>query len=305
MSRFIILFIFLYSCSQSSEYHLKRGNRFFMLGDYYKAIDMYTTAILKKPDYAEAYLSRAMAYEKIGNRTKAMDDYLKAITYNPKYVAAYNNLASLYIESSLYENAYTYIQKAIEINPSYKYGYYNRGLIHYYTKRYNDAISDFTKTIELSKNDMPLAYYYRALAYSKLAMYDNAIADLEYLINSNNSNDVVYYTLAKILYHLEPLKALDNINKAIELKEEHFYYYLRSKINDKLLNIDKAIDDINLAIKISNLSNSEYLYYSCELYLKVGDKETAKKHCDMALELAPMTKDIYNEKIKLITKGKK
>lgn len=305
MKRIIVIFLFLYSCSQSSEYYLKRGNRFFRDGDYYRAIDMYTTAIIKKNDYADAYLSRAMAYEKIGNKNKAIDDYLKAIMYNPNHAAAYNNLASLYIELSLYDKAYDYIQKAIEINPNYKYGYYNRGLIYYYTKRYHDAISDFTKAIEISQGNLLVAYYYRALAYFKLSMYSNAILDLEYLINSNSSSDLIYYTLAKFSYETDLEKALDAINKALQLREDHLYYYLRAKINERLNNIDDSVNDINNAIKISNFSKTEYLYYACELYIKRGENDIARKYCEMALGLDPSTKDIYHQKIKSILRSKK
>lgn len=303
MKRIILFILFLLSCSQSPEYYLKRGNSFFISGDYYRAIDMYTLAILKKTDYADAYVSRAMAYEKIGNKIKATDDYLKAITYNPKYLAAYNNLASLYIESSLYDKALYYIEKSLEINPSYKYAYYNRGIVNYFTNKYQDAIRDFTKAIELSSSDMPLAYYYRALAYNKLSMNDEAIKDLNYIVDKGNANDVIYYTIARILLDSNPELAIGNINKALEIKQEHSYYYLRAKINDKLGKIVNAIDDINNAIKISNLSKVTYFYYAADLYIKIFEYSTAEKYCSMALDINPSSKNEYDLRIKVIKKA--
>lgn len=300
MRSLFLFFIFLLACSQSPEYYLKRGNSFFISGDYYRAIDMYTSAILKKPDYADAYLSRAMAWEKIGNKVKAVDDYLKAITYNPNSPAAYNNLASLYIESSLYDKASYYIEKALELNPSYHYGYYNRGVLNYFTNRYMEAVEDLTKTIELSSSDIPLAYYYRALAYHKLSMNEDAIKDLYYIIERLNPNDVVYYTLAKILLNSDPSKALENIDKAIEIKQEDLYYYLRARVNERLGRLDDAIDDINQAIRASGLSKVSYFYYASRLYVKRSDYSTAEKYCNLAFEKDRSRRNDYDICIDMI-----
>lgn len=307
MKRLIFIIFFLYSCSQSPEYYLKRGNYFFVSGDYYKAIDMYTRALIEKHDYSDAYLSRALAYEKISNKIKAVDDYMQAIKYNPKNTAAYNNIASLYIESGFYDKALYYVNKAIEIDPSYRYGYYNRGLVYYYTSQYSKSVVDFTKAIELSSNKMPLAIYYRAVAYYKLGMLKDAINDIDYLINTSNTNDVIYYTKAKIMYDISPSQAIYFIDRAIEIKQDPQYYYLRAVINEKLSKIDDAINDINNAIKLSNFTKASYLYYASDLYLKLKDTDSALKYCDMALKVDENTKDEYDRRIKNINKfiGKK
>ncbi len=301
----LIFSIFLFSCSQSPEYYLKRGNSFYISGDYYKAIDMYSRAILNKVDYADAYVSRAMAWEKLGDKMKAIDDYMKAIMYNSHHLAALNNLASIYIEMSQYDKALSYIEKALEVDPSYRYAYYNRGIIKYYTGFVLQAVDDFTKAIEMSGDSMPLARYYRAVCYYKAKMFRKAYDDIVHLIKTSNANDVVYYTASKIMLDLEPHAAVEYINNAIKMKEDPLYYYTRAVINEKLSKISDAINDINTAIKLSNFSKSSYLYYASDLYIKTSNLDIAKKYCDMALEYDKNSIAEYKKRISTITNLKR
>ncbi|MGC8728776.1 MAG: tetratricopeptide repeat protein [Elusimicrobiales bacterium] len=295
MRGLIFLVLFAVSCSQNPEYYYKRGNTFFMNGDYFKALDMYTKSILIKPNYPEALVSRALTYEKIGNKEKAKDDYLKAISVSSNYLPAYNNLASLLIESKLYNDALYYVDKALSINPNYYYAFYNRGLINYYTKNYEQSVKDFSKAIEISPKE--LAYYYRALAHYKLGDLQNALSDLE-AIEKNASSDLIFYQMAKIKFENSDSSALKYITKAIEIKEDPSYYFLRARINAKSNNMENAANDINFAIKLSTMSNSTYIYYAGDIYFHLGNKDNAKKYYDMALKVNPESENIYQEKIR-------
>ncbi len=307
MRCFVLLYLLLFiiSCSQSPEYYLKRGNSFFASGDYYRAIDIYNRAIISRNDYSDAYVSRAMAYEKIGDKMKAVDDYLRAITYKSDHLAALNNLASLYIEMGYYDKALPYIEKTLEINPSYRYGYYNRGVVNYYRGLLSQAIEDFSKAIELCDDRMPLARYYRALSYYKLSMLKEAHSDLVSLMKRSDTNDVIYYTAAKVCVGLDPRLALDYIDRAIKIKEDAIYYYLRAVINEKLSRMVDAINDINTAIKLSNFSKSSYLYYAADIYIKLSRFDNAKEYCDMALSVDKNSETEYKKRMKIMNARKK
>jgi len=303
MKRMICIFaLFLFSCYQNPEYYYKRGNMFFINGDYYKALDMYTKALLDKPDFYQSYVSRAMTYERLNNREKAKDDYQKAISINKNYLPAYNNLAVLYIEEKRYQEALYYINKALEINPQYYYAYYNRGLINYYTANCKNAVEDFTSAINILAKD--IAYYYRGLSYICIGEKDKAFFDFE---NIREKNDVVYYQMAKIKYEMNEPSVIDYISKAIEIKEDDRYYYLRARIYFNKKDFESAIKDINNAIKItaSNDKKSKYIYFGGDILLNTGDFETSKNYYKMALSINPNSKNIYKEKMKnLLSKEK-
>ena len=301
MQSIAIFLIFLFSCSQSPNYYYKRGNSFFINGDYYKALDMYSKAILIKPDFSQALVSRALTYEKIGDKEKAKDDYIKAISADPKYLPAYNNIASILIESGLYSDALYYINRALEIYPKYYYAFYNRGLLNYYAKNYKQSIDDLTSAINLNPKD--IAYYYRAMAYYKNREFTNAISDLEKI--KDLSSDIVYYQLAKIkLENLDP-SAINDINKAIGIKQEPSYYFLKSRIYVKLNNFNMAEESINQAIKLSGASKSSYLYYAGDIYLHSGNQEMARKYYDMAIKVNPGSKDLYYNCLKKMKKTRR
>ena len=298
---YIMIMFFLLSCSQNPEYYYKRGNMFFINGDYYKALDMYTKALLDKPDFYQAYVSRAMTYERLNNREKAKDDYEKAILINKSYLPAYNNLAVIYIEEKRYKEALYYINKALDINPNYYYAYYNRGLVNYFMGNCNDSVSDFTSALNISKKD--IAYYYRGLSYICLKNKDMAVSDFQSI---KEKNDVVYYQIAKLTYEKDLVASLNYISKAIEIKENEVYYYLRAKIYFLNQRFKEAQEDINNAIKLSlsPIKKSEYLYFGGDILYELKDINMAKSYYDMALNLNPQSKNIYDTKIEKIFKRK-
>ena len=120
-----------------------RGNAYTAKGEYDRGIQDYDTAIMLKPDFAEAFNNRGNAYEELGKHDRAIKDYDVAITLDPKNALAY----------------------------------FNRGIAHREVKGDPDkAVADFTQAIRLdAKNG--LAFYNRGLAYYDRRELDRAIAE--------------------------------------------------------------------------------------------------------------------------------
>jgi tetratricopeptide (TPR) repeat protein len=59
--------------------YYRRGNAYYLSGEYQKAVDDYDTAIKLFPDYAEAYFNRGIAYFNRGNERKSIDEIKKCI----------------------------------------------------------------------------------------------------------------------------------------------------------------------------------------------------------------------------------
>jgi tetratricopeptide (TPR) repeat protein len=72
-----------------------KGNELFRDGDYDKAIEMYTNAIILNPN-AIYYCNRGIAYTKKQLHESAEKDYLKSIELDPKYIKAYDRLGYTY-----------------------------------------------------------------------------------------------------------------------------------------------------------------------------------------------------------------
>ena len=60
-------------------------------GEYRKAIELFTQALAKKPDFPIAYNGRGYAFMRLGEYKLAEENYSLAIKYNPRYANAYKN----------------------------------------------------------------------------------------------------------------------------------------------------------------------------------------------------------------------
>ena len=69
----------------------KRGNIFFSLGQFDKAISLYEKAISIKPNYFEAHCNLGQSNHKLGQLGTAVRSYKKAVDINPKFAVNHTN----------------------------------------------------------------------------------------------------------------------------------------------------------------------------------------------------------------------
>ncbi len=137
-----------------------RGRGQYELMNYERAIEYYTKAIEKNPEYSAAYFERGDCYHKIQRYDYAIEDFNKAVEYNKNWEVA-SSLSIAYFSRGL---SYFSIQppqkknvalaledwtKSIELNPSDTNAFYNRGLANQYLRNFDKAISDFKKSLEI------------------------------------------------------------------------------------------------------------------------------------------------------------
>jgi len=81
--------------------------------------------ILKYPTCAVAYFSRGIDWDKKGEFKKAIDDYSLAIINDPRHFKAYNNRGSIYGALGEFDREFKDYLSAIRIQPSYAKRYVN------------------------------------------------------------------------------------------------------------------------------------------------------------------------------------
>jgi protein O-mannosyl-transferase len=127
----------------------RRGNAYYVLGNYTQAIDDYDRLIEIKPDLAGAYLNRGAAYYGLGNYKRAIDDYGRAIEINPFYSLTYSNRGNAYSALGNYKQAIEDYGRAIEIKPDFVEAYLNRGFFYLNQGDKISGCSDAHKACEL------------------------------------------------------------------------------------------------------------------------------------------------------------
>lgn len=121
----------------------ERKNKNFM-----KAIDYYTVAIEKFPNFVKAYFNRGFAYDKLANYTNALLDYNKAMELDPKNPYTYFNLGITYDKLRKFDEAIQCFSQAIIIIPTKPDFYQNRAYSFRKKEQYLEAIEDYSKAIK-------------------------------------------------------------------------------------------------------------------------------------------------------------
>ena len=253
---------------ESAENYFYRGNVFFRLKMYDKAIADYTQAIEKNPECAEAYNNRGIAYRKTGEYDKAIADYTQTLEKNPEYIEAYINRGIVYRKTGEYDKAIADYTQALEKNPEYAEAYNNRGYAYDITGEYDKAIADYTQALEKNP-EYAEAYNNRGYAYDETGEYDKAIADYTQAIEKNP----------------EYAEAYNNRGYAYAEKKEY----------------ENAISDYKISIKMK--ADFEIPYHNLgELYFELKDYENALKYLSSAIKINPERKEPYQIRSKVYTK---
>ena len=165
---------------------------------------------------AADYLDAGDKYRKKKLWIQAMNAYTKAIELDQDDFRSYERRGRVYFELGDYDQVVINLTRAIEIKPNRYLLYDLRGRAQSMLGNRDGVEADFVKAIELHAGHN--VYLHKALAFSQLGDYDQAIADL---------------------------------GRAIELKKDYANAYLnRGIIYQKLGENEKAIIDFQRALDL-------------------------------------------------------
>jgi len=126
-----------------------RGNAYFNLKDYPRAISDYEQAIQLNPSDADAYNNRGLAYAALKDYPHAISDYEQAIHLNPSDATAYSNRAEAYRLQGEYQFALRDFSYSLKLRDNDAWSYGSRGQAFFALKDYQHAFQDFNRAIEL------------------------------------------------------------------------------------------------------------------------------------------------------------
>ena len=246
----------------SAFYYNNRGNTYFNLKKYNKAIEDYSKAIDLNPDNPSYYNNRGDTYFNLKEYDKAIEDYSRAIDLNPDNASYYNNRGDAYFNLKKYNKAIEDYSKAIDLNPDNASYYNNRGNAYFNLKEFEKAINDCNRAINLNPKKS-LYFYNRGISYKNLKQYEKAINDYNKAIDLNPDYVSAYNNRGTAYFNLgEFEKAIEEYDKAIELDPNNSYAIKFKKIilelkENKNIQEDNKIIDIVKNNKILKETNEE------------------------------------------------
>lgn len=197
----------------NAEYLREIGDFYFVLQNYQKAINYYTTALTINPS-PDLYNNLAYAYEIEKKFDEAKKYFLKAIYMNPNHLASLANMADLYYGFATYDSAIIYLKRLLPLVKSTEKVYNLIGTSFLNSRHYDSAAVYFNYVLSkdsLNKNTyinaghsyflnekylQAIPFYEKALKLD--SVYTNAIPRLAYcyLIQKKYDKSILLYQRA-------------------------------------------------------------------------------------------------------------
>lgn len=114
-----------------------------------RAVEDYTSAIERDPNYVWAISNRGFAYAALKQHDRAIEDYDRAIEVDPKHVPAYNNRGLSCMALQYYDCARRDFDKVVELDPKNPRSYIVRARLKEAEGKSGAAIADYQRALAL------------------------------------------------------------------------------------------------------------------------------------------------------------
>ena len=237
---------------QSAGWFNNRGVGKLKKGDVKHAIEDFTEALNRNPDYFDALMNRGIAYHMGEDYDSAIGDFNRALlidSTSKRAAPIYNMRGSSLSRKGEYPRAIEDFGNAIKLNDQYVQAYVNRGDAYSATRQFVPAIADFNTAIKLTRTN-PLVYIHRGDAREQRADFAGAISDYSAAIGLDpNSWEAFSHRGEAWRLQRDLAKSIADHNKSIQLNPTAKEAYLnRAFAWGDQGEFDKAIADCTEAL---------------------------------------------------------
>lgn len=211
--------------------------------NYQKAVELFTQAIEKKENLADAYKMRGASNTRLGKPDEAKADLDMAFKLNPEAKNLMYFFGLYYLVKQDGKSAIPYLDKAIAINPKDDESYSLRGGAYSMIGDYENALKDGNKSVQLKPNE---EQNYTNRGYTKLMLkkYEEAIEDFNQAILIKPTQKA--YANKGYAYALMGMQsfAITSYTKSLDIvPNDHITLYYRGCSYETLGKFDEACND--------------------------------------------------------------
>ena len=194
---------------------------------YKEAIDAFSLVLETEPDNADVYNNMGVAYAYEGDFEHAEKSYVRAIELDPEMAQAYINLSDLYYKAGDLASAVGTLQRgSYELENNLTIAHL-LARVYIEDQRWDDAIVELERVLDGEPENYD-AYYDLGHVYFELGDYETAIDNFENVISyeQNQNNELLYYALAQAYEANNQIdKAISNYLKAIAVNDKFILAY--------------------------------------------------------------------------------
>ncbi len=219
---YCLLITVLSSCSdpkqaEAAQFFLK-GNAQLAKREYGLAIRYYSEAILKRPDFADAYNNRGLARFRNGDRDNALADFSNAIQVDSTLRVAYLNRADLLLATGDAPAALTDLQTIATTYRDSAFYQTRLGDALAQLHRSADALTAYARAHSLDPRSVDVLVN-RAALYFGQNQYDLARQDLNAALRLNPNQPDALTNLGLLLARqAKPAEALPYLDRALTIR---------------------------------------------------------------------------------------
>jgi tetratricopeptide (TPR) repeat protein len=219
----------------------------------------------------------------MGQTNRAIDDFSKAIARNPNYSDAFHNRGLVRQRTGDKVGALADFDQAITLAPYFVGAYFSRGTFYYANGEYDLALEDYTAAIERSTDQPLYREHYsrrihskslaaRGVLFRKRGFLNKAIADYQASIDVDPEFADPYMGLANMLALQGKFSEAIKLNtKAIKLSTDDSIPFInRGLAFLKLEKYQKAIEDFTTVILLDRKSVEAAYKYRALAHGKLG-----------------------------------
>lgn len=144
--------------------YIKRGQLFFQLHDFDKAIDDYNVALSIDNSLKQTYFERGMALARNGQIEAGISDLTYFIKFNPNSSLAYTKRGVRYIWAGKLDYAKKDLLQAVKLDKSNSEAHDDLGVIYAQEKEFDKALNHFSLAIQYDPSYQK-AYHNLAMLY--------------------------------------------------------------------------------------------------------------------------------------------
>lgn len=196
-----------------AQTYVKRGDEYFLLNEFDKAVADYNQALQLDNTLDAAYFGRGLALGRAGLVDEGIRDLSEYIKRNPDSSLAYTKRGIRKLWRGDAESAEQDFIAALKINPKNAEAHDDLGVIHATRKEYAEAIRHFLTTIELDPSYQK-AHHNLAMSYYLVGKDNDA------LIAINNALILWPESRNSMLLKSQILQALGRNKEARQLQED-------------------------------------------------------------------------------------
>ena len=197
----------------NAKLYLKRGHAYFMVHEFSKSVNDYSTVMKLNPNLDEAWFGRGLAYGRNQQFNRSITDLTEYIRRDPNSSRGYTKRGVRYIWMGKLDLAKKDLQKAIALDPTNAEAHDDLGVLYAQDKQYHAAARHFRTSIRndpsyhKAHHNLAMTLFLTGDHESALATVDQALALAPQSRNSMLLKSVI-------------LKKLGRANDATRLAEQ-------------------------------------------------------------------------------------